>query len=60
MLRVEFITAPEHVIENAINRFLTHCDKEGYVIRNVSYVFNSVIQYYSAFIEYDDMGEIKE
>lgn len=53
MLRVKFFF--EHItnIEEEVNKFLKQCDKQGFVVRNITYICVRETRYH-VFVEYEE------
>ena len=53
MLRVKNICGCDANIEDQVNKFLEQCDKEGFVVRNITFIYAEQYDSFNVFVEYE-------
>ena len=60
MLRVKNICGCDANMEDNINKFLEQCDKKGFVVRKITFIYSEINDSYNAFVEYETFDNKEE
>ena len=60
MVRIKNIIGTNVNIEDRLNKFLEQCDKKGYVVRNITFIYVERHDGFNVFVEYETIDSKEE